>query len=316
MQAAVVFNPVKSDQRALERAVAASAPADWEETLWFETAADDSGKQAILDALAAEVDVILVSGGDGTVRIAASLIARTNVPLTIIPAGTGNLLARNLGVDLVWLKQAVQTAFTGKDRTIDLAKIEVELEDGSRSNHGFAVIAGFGLDAAMIEQTDEDLKKKVGWLAYVQAIQKAFTRLDSVSLSIKVDGATNRRIRVNTLMLGNCGLLQGNMRVLPDARLDDGKLDVAMLHAKNLRGWLQVLRYVIDNSLLFRRELRRRGLMKPPKSIPTLGYFQCKSVDARLSEPRPLQLDGDVIGDIVAFRLTVDPDALLVRVHA
>lgn len=313
MRAAVVYNPVKADRDALEKAVAAAQPEGWDEPLWFETAADDDGRKAVEDAVAESVDVVLVAGGDGTVRMAAEILAGTDTALALVPSGTGNLLARNLGIDVTFLRSAVRTAFEGRDRAIDVGWAEFERPDGSRAKHAFAVIAGFGLDAAMIENTDDELKRKVGWLAYVDAIVKSFQRIQRVRMRYRVDGGQQRTVGLNTLMVGNCGALTGNVVLLPDAKIDDGLLDVAILRPNDVYGWLQVIKYVAVNSALLTRVLRRRRLIGPQKPVPTLGYGQCSSFRARLEAPMPVQIDGDPYGEAVAMRFTVQREALVVK---
>lgn len=309
----MVYNPVKADRRALERAVASAQPSDWDDALWFETAADDDGRAAVESAIAEGVDVALVAGGDGTVRMAAELLAGTDIALAVLPSGTGNLLARNLGIDLTFLRASVRTAYDGKDRRIDVGWAEFEREDGDKAKHAFVVIAGFGLDAAMVQNTDAELKKRVGWLAYVDAIVKSVRRIQRVRMRYRVDGGQQRTVGLNTLMVGNCGALTGNVVLLPDARIDDGRLDVAILRPKDAYGWLQVVKYVTVNSALLTRVLRRRRLIGPQKAVPTLGYGQCTEFKARLDEPMPVQIDGDPYGEAIAMRFTIQPGALTVK---
>ncbi|GAA2171107.1 diacylglycerol kinase family protein [Agrococcus versicolor] len=313
MRAAVVYNPVKADRRALEKAIAGAQPDDWDEPVWFETAADDDGRKAVEDAVAEQVDVLLVAGGDGTVRMAAEILAGTDTALALVPSGTGNLLARNLGIDVTFLRASVRTAFDGKDRRIDVGWAEFEQPGGAKQKHAFAVIAGFGLDAAMIENTDSELKRKVGWLAYVDAIVKSFQRIQRVRMRYRVDGGQQRTVGLNTLMVGNCGALTGNVVLLPEASIDDGRLDIAILRPKDAYGWLQVAKYVAVNSALLTRVLRRRRLIGPQKAVPTLGYGQCRSFAARLDEPMPVQIDGDSYGEAIAMRFTIQPNALIVK---
>lgn len=298
----------------MEKAIAGAQPEDWEPALWFETAEDDDGKAAVEEARDSEADVVLVAGGDGTVRVAAEALAGSGIGMALLPSGTGNLLARNLGIDVTFLRASVRTAFDGRDRDIDLGWAELERPDGTRAKHAFAVIAGFGLDAAMIENTDSDLKKRVGWLAYIDGITKSLKKISRVGMRYRVDGEARRAVSLNTLMVGNCGALTGNVVLLPDARIDDGKLDIAILRPQDAYGWLQVVKYVAVNSALLHRVLRRRRLIGPQKQVPTLGYGQCRTFQARLDEPMPVQIDGDPFGEVVAMRFSVQRAALRVKV--
>ncbi len=265
-------------------------------------------------ALDAGVDLLIVAGGDGTVRIAADAATGARVPLAIIPAGTGNLLARNLGIDVTSLRNAVRTAFEGADRDVDLGELEIEAPDGTRSKHAFAVMVGFGLDAEMIDKTDEGLKKKVGWLAYVDAAGRVISSLDKVRVHVRLDGGRTVRSTVNTMVIGNCGTVTNGIILLPDAAIDDGMLDIALVRPRGIRGWAQLAGYVARNNMLVTKLLRRRGHLGRQRSGPALGYGQAKETHARLEEPRAVQVDGDVVGEAIALRASVREDALTVRV--
>ncbi|WP_347755867.1 diacylglycerol kinase family protein [Agrococcus sp. ProA11] len=314
MRAGIVYNPVKMDRDRLASAVESVQPIEWSEPVWFETDADDAGKAAVEAALAADIDLLLVAGGDGTVRVAADAITSTDVILAIIPAGTGNLLARNLGIDVTNLRTAVRTAFEGDEREIDLGELEIEAPDGTRSQHAFAVMVGFGLDAEMIDKTDEDLKKRVGWLAYADAAGRVISGLDKVRVQVRMDGGRVVRSTVNTMLIGNCGTVTNGIVVLPDAVVDDQKLDIALIRPQGARGWMQVLGYMARNNLIVTKLLRRTGHLGRQRTGAALGYGQAKETHARLEEPRAVQVDGDVVGEAIALRAVVREDALVVRV--
>src|ERR1700728_2363460 len=103
----------------------------------------------------AGVDLVIACGGDGTVTACAEGVAGTGVPLAIIPLGTGNLLARNVGVPM-GLEEALEVALGGVQRPIDAGRVNGSL---------FVVMAGLGLDARMLDDTTEPLKKRLRWLA-------------------------------------------------------------------------------------------------------------------------------------------------------
>ena len=314
MRAGIVYNPVKMDRDTLAPEIESAQPLDWSEPLWLETNADDAGEAAVREALDAGVDLLIVAGGDGTVRIAADAATGAHVPLAIIPAGTGNLLARNLGIDVTSLRNAARTAFAGEEREIDLGELEIEAPDGTRSKHAFAVMVGFGLDAEMIEKTDEELKKKVGWLAYIDAAGRVISSLDKVRVHVRLDGGRTVRSTVNTMVIGNCGTVTNGIILLPDAAVDDGMLDIALVRPRGVRGWMQVAGYIARNNLLVTKLLRRRGHLGRQRSGAALGYGQAKETQARLEQPRAVQVDGDVVGDAIALRAGIREDALVVRV--
>ncbi|MCH1882080.1 diacylglycerol kinase family protein [Agrococcus sp. ARC_14] len=313
MRAGIVFNPVKLSRDELAPQIETAQPLDWSEPLWLETGADDGGESAVREALDAGIDLLIIAGGDGTVRIGADLVTGSGVPLAIIPAGTGNLLARNLGIDVASLRNAVRTAYEGEEREIDLGELEMESPEGERSRHAFAVMVGFGLDAEMIEATDDDLKKKVGWLAYIDAAGRVISSLDKVRVQVKLDDQRTGRHTVNTMLIGNCGTIQNGLVLLPDAAVDDGMLDIALIRPRGVRGWFQVAGYVMRNNTLVSKLRRKQGKGKQ-RTGAALGYGQAKTTIARLEEPRVVQVDGDVVGKAVALRATIREDALRVRV--
>ena len=125
---------------------------------------------------------MLVCGGDGTVREVCAELAGTGIPVGIVPAGTGNLLARNLDIPL-YIRAAIDVALTGQDRAIDLVEVS---GDGFEDTH-FMVMAGMGFDAAIMEGVNEDIKKRVGWLAYVLSALKSLM-FPAVKVEVSVDG--------------------------------------------------------------------------------------------------------------------------------
>ncbi|MFA4840620.1 MAG: diacylglycerol kinase family protein [Agrococcus sp.] len=314
MRAGIVYNPVKMDRDTLAPEIESVQPLEWSEPFWIETDADDAGEAAVRQALDAGIDLLVVAGGDGTVRVAADAATGARVPLGIVPAGTGNLLARNLGIDVTNVRNAVRTAFEGDDREIDLGELEIEAPDGTRSKHAFAVMVGFGLDAEMIDKTDEDLKKKVGWLAYVDAAGRVISSLDKVRVHVRLDDGRTVRTVLNTMLIGNCGTVTNGIIILPDAAIDDGMLDIALVRPRGARGWMQLAGYIARNNLLVTKLLRRRGHLGRQRTGAALGYGQAKVTLARLDEPRAVQVDGDVVGEAIALRAGIREDALVVRV--
>jgi diacylglycerol kinase family enzyme len=176
---------------------------------------------------------VLACGGDGTVTACAEGVTDTGVPLAIIPLGTGNLLARNIG--LTGLDEALAVALGGVQQPIDAGRVNGAL---------FVVMAGLGLDARMLIDASDPLKKRLRWFAY--AISAARLLGDRpMRATVSADGARRRRMRANTLIVGNVGWLRGGLPLLPDARPDDGMLDAVVLIARGLPGWLAVAAEVL-----------------------------------------------------------------------
>jgi diacylglycerol kinase (ATP) len=288
-RAAVVANPTKHDDIAALRDTVCSAMSEhgWDEPLWFETTPDDPGTGQAAQAVQAGADLVLACGGDGTVTACAEGVAGSGVPLGIMPLGTGNLLARNLGLPLD-PGEALVTAITGTDRRLDA---------GSANGHTFVVMAGLGFDAKMLGESSEPLKKRLGWAAYVLSAMRHL-RDRPVRVSLVADGGAPLRLRASAVIVGNVGWLQGGIRLLPDALPDDGTLDAVALTARGWAGWLRLAARV-----LLRRESPGRM---------TLMQFQRLTITT--DREQPWELDGEVMGETTRLMITTLPGRLVLRV--
>jgi len=316
-KAAIVYNPVKVDLDALREAVnSAASDAGWGETLWLETSIEDVGQGVTAQALKAGVDLVIAAGGDGTVRAVAEAMRGSDVPIALLPSGTGNLLARNLNLTLNDVPGSVIAAFTGDERAIDLGVIDIEREDGTRDRHSYVVMAGMGIDAKMIKNTDDDLKAKAGWAAYVDAIVKSLRDPDELHVRFELDDGGPKRATVHTLIIGNCGSLPANILLMPDAVVDDGLFDLMMMRPGGFIGWLKVWTKVAWTNGVVRRTKAGRALAGEHRNDRNLRYETGKKFVARLSKPEEIELDGDGFGKAVAFKTWIEPGALKVRVPA
>ena len=169
---------------------------------------------------------MLVCGGDGTVAACAGALAGTGVAMAVVPVGTGNLLARNLGIPLE-LPEALKVAFGAAERVIDVLEA---------AEQRFVVMAGLGFDAALIRDTDDDLKERLGWLAYVGGLARALRR--SPHAGSPSPSTTGRRCtEAIGVLVGNVGQLEAGITLMPDASPDDGQLDVLVLAPRTAKDW-------------------------------------------------------------------------------
>lgn len=313
-RAAVVYNPVKVDVDALREAVTkAEKDAGWAESLWLETTVEDPGTGQARDAASQGVEVVVAVGGDGTVRAVAEGLRDADTALALLPQGTGNLLARNLNLSLNNLEDSVATAFTGDDHAIDLGIADLRRMDGSLETHAFLVMAGIGLDAKMIVNQDEQLKKKFGWLAYIDAIGKALRDTNRMRVRFRLDDGPPRTMNAHTVLVGNCGSLPGNILLLPEAAVDDGLFDIVSLRPEGFIGWVEVwVKIVWENGVLRRSQVGRK-LAGLTKEVRTLRYLKGAKFEVSLDHAEDFELDGDVFGEVTGFRTTVDAGALRVR---
>ena len=306
----IVWNPSKTTREDLEGACA-GAPVS--RVSWFETSEDDPGQTATQQALDAGVEVILAAGGDGTVRAVAEHLADTHadMDLGIIPLGTGNLLARNLDIPIDDLPGAVSRALEGQPRSIDIGWAEVTLAEGVQ-RHAFTVMAGFGIDAYMITETNDDLKDRVGWLAYVESLGRAVSASEVIDIRLTVDGATTME-QAHTLIVGNCGTLQAGITLLPDADPADGELDLLVLHTDGIAGWMDTMRTMVWDNGLKRLLGSNEDEGATAHSSDSTTHRRVMTLEIDLDEPRVFEVDGDDLGEATRIKLTVQPSAVRVR---
>lgn len=312
--AAIIYNPMRLSLDRVRAAVGVEENRHgWAPTRWYPTRSDDAGRSAVSAAVGDAPGVLVVAGGDGTLRTAAEAVQGTGIPIAPVPSGTGNLLARNLGLPLNDIEASLAAAFGGTTRSIDIGIADLEHEDATLTRQLFLVMAGIGLDAEMAENTSAIAKKHVGWLAYVPPIARSVLRGRQFHLRYRIDGGPTRSTRAHTVIVGNCGTLTGNMLLLPSAVVDDGVLDVVMLRPKGPFGWARIGTRLTTQGIAHRSRFGRLLLGRAP-AIHALAYAQGRQFDVRFDIPHPIELDGDGTGHIVGARITVDPGALQICV--
>ncbi|MDF2919964.1 MAG: sphingosine kinase [Microbacterium sp.] len=316
-KAALVYNPIKVDGDALrEQVLRAAEAAGWEEPLFYETTVDDLGDDVTRQALESGVNVVLVAGGDGTVRAVSGEMSGSGIPLAIVPSGTGNLLARNLGLPLTEPETMIEAAFSGDRTAIDVGWARITRESGEVEKHAFVVMGGMGLDAAMIANTNPQLKKSVGWVAYVDGATRSLVNAKPFRVVYQLDGHRMHAARVQSVLFANCGSLQAGIALIPEASITDGQLDVVIMQPKGFWGWLLVWRRVAwDNSFLRKFRAGRRVLALRTKDNAVV-YSRGRGVALAPQEPHPVQLDGDEFGEAKHVQTRIDPRGLVVAVPA
>jgi len=300
---AVVANPTKIAHLDGELAWLAqrSAELGWQRPLWLETRRDEPGTVAARTAVAAGARTVLAYGGDGTVRGVAAGLEGTGVSLGILPMGTGNLLARNLGIPLANLNLAVEIALMGRERQVDVGIVEIDVsgEDETPVRDVFMVMAGLGFDAEVMAAVQPELKEKVGWLAYVVAGARRL-RGRTTGVVMRLDDGEPVRRRVRSVIVGNCGELTGGVQLMPSALLDDGWLDVVVVAPRRMVQWGAVVLSVLSRA-------------RTPGRNPIVQHFRCRSLEIRAEKPLAVQLDGDAAGEARVLRARVDHLGLSVR---
>ncbi|MFG2576936.1 diacylglycerol kinase family protein [Streptomyces sp. NPDC048481] len=310
---AVVFNPTvtgEADREALREVLERHGHRAPE---FIETTAEDPGTGQTAAAVRDGARLVVVCGGDGTLRAAADALAGSDVPLALVPCGTGNLLARNLGLPLS-PTAALDAALRGAPRRIDLGRIS---GDGLAATH-FAAMSGAGLDAAIMERTDDRAKSVLGWPAYVLAGVGAL-RTPRMRLTVRLDDAPALHRTARMVLIGNVGTVQGGTTLLPAARPDDGLLDLLILDPRGVGGWMRALATLL------------RGGAKPPRpsavdtvtapdgdgagdgvGVPVEFFTFRRAELAFGDDPQSRELDGDPVTPGRLLTAEVRPGALTV----
>jgi diacylglycerol kinase family enzyme len=312
-KAALVYNPIKVDADGLRDAVTRlSAEAGWQEPLFYETTVDDLGDDVTRQALEEGVDAVLVAGGDGTVRAVSEAMSGSDVPLSIVPSGTGNLLARNLKLPLDDPESMIRATFDGDTMTMDVGWTRLRRPDGKTAEHAFVVMGGIGLDAAMIANTNPQLKKAVGWVAYVDGAARSLPAAKPFRVMYQLPHSRLHSARVQSVLFANCGSLPAGLELIPEASVADGALDIVIFQPKGVLGWLFVWRRVAwDNSFLRKFRAGRRVLALRTKDN-SVRYTRGTGIEIGTNGAQPVQLDGDEFGEAVHLETRVEAGALKV----
>lgn len=291
----IIYNPLKVDDiDSLEHtAEALCAARGWRHPEWMATTAEDHGCGKARDAVASGVDLVCVLGGDGTVREVASALARTDVALGVLGLGTGNLLARNLGLPHNDFTASLAAVLDGSERRVDLGRVRFD-EGPERC---FTVIVGMGLDAEALAGTEPRTKDRIGWPAYILAGLSVLAQR-GFSVETTVEGKRPFTSRCRMVLACNCGLLPGGIELVPEARIDDGHLDLMTFSPSGLVGWAAATLWAVT--------ARRRGHR-------IIRHDPSRTCLVRADRPVLTEIDGDPVARATTMRVRVDVGALLVR---
>ena len=373
--ACVVVNPSKPRATAAVRSLLEDElhEAGYAGPVWLETSVSEPGTMQARLALAAGASLVVAAGGDGTVRSVAAGLAGTGAQMGIVPLGTANLAARNLGVPVGDARAAARVVAHGVDLPADLAWVRTEpwsdpgalpdptppgdprgradsaaappdsppaaadpadsrqlsaeaaravrtIQRATRrphqwtrptlgDEHACMVVAGIGFDAGLVASTRPALKARVGWGAYALAAMENLSspRMDLVLSLLDEAGARRvERLRARNLLVANGGRLPAGITLLPQARTDDGLLDVAAIDTvAGLAGWSSLARQVLPPYAARYSESGR--------SLGRVVLRRGGEVAVQLSTPALVEVDGDLLAPTQGMRVRIDPGALLIR---
>jgi len=287
---AVIFNPSSGGDTASERSdrIHQAIQDTGKKLIWLETTPADSGQGLAKDAVGQGADLVIATGGDGTVMACATALAGSEVPLAVLPLGTGNLVAANFDIPND-LDDALKIALACRRRRIDL---------GSTGGGRFVIAAGMGFDAAMLRDANHTLKARIGPLAYVWSALRNLRR-PRASYRLRLDGGEEMTRRAQGVLVANLGKIQGGLPILPDAVPDDGQFDIAVLKTRTLRSWVGVA---------------ARILVRSRKPGPDVDTFRAHTVEIRCDHAQPVQFDGDTVEPTDRLALKIDPSSLTLAV--
>ncbi len=264
----------------LRRVLEAEGVAD---PLWYEVPKAKKAPAQVRRALDDGAELVFAWGGDGTVRRCVGEMAGGDAALAILPAGTANLLAHNLGIPKD-VERAVAIGLRGERRRFDVGRFA-----GER----FAVMAGVGFDAGMIRDSD-DLKDRIGRAAYLWGGTRQL-REDAFEAAIEVDGTEWFDGRATCILLGNVGELFGGIEVFPDARPDDGRLELGVVTAEGVVQWARTL---------------ARTAAGNPLASPFVRATKARAVKVKLDRKVRYELDGGDRTKVRSFKVKIEPGAL------
>jgi YegS/Rv2252/BmrU family lipid kinase len=259
------------------------------------TVGPGDARRIAADGVVAGVDAVTVFGGDGTTMQAAAALVGTEVPLGIIPGGTGNQLAGNLRIPFNPLKAAA-AAVDGIARPLDLGQVE-----RAGGTHYFAVACGTGIDARIMSETSSALKRKWGTLAYVYTTFRLLPHVHSPLFRITVDGVEHDA-NAALVLVANCGELVSRMTRLGKGITPyDGQLDVVVLHAESVAGGFRAVWDMLrDAKGTYGKDVFAGHARGAVITVAAAG-----------AEEQPVQLDGELWGG-TPFTASVLPAAIRV----
>lgn len=229
-------------------------------------------------------DAVFALGGDGTAIEVIGALADQGPPVGVLPGGTGNLLARSLGIPMDVTK-AVPALINGRVKRMDLGR----LKDGRH----FAIGVGVGVDAEMISGASREMKQRLGFFAYFISGVSAGLRLERFRYRVVVDGIEAHGEATSVLIANFGSLLGGMVRLGNHIRADDGVLDVGIFHPASAFAATRAFGRMLAGDLA---------------RDPAVTYYAGKKILIETTPPRQGQSDGEMLG-LTPLEITVRPGA-------
>ena len=280
----LIFNPVAGQRDATQDLLKVrQILSPWLHLHLHLTTREVDADQLAQQAIAAKPDLIIASGGDGTVSLVASQMMGTGIPLGIIPRGTANALSVALGIPTT-VERACQLIIAGTTRRLDAAHC---------NQHLMTLLAGIGFEAETVGKASRELKNQWGVLAYLIAGWDQMGHQELFTTELEIDGQVCQ-FQAFAVTVANTApptsiLAQGVGEVV----FDDGLLDITIITAKEalqptITSKLQTARYLMN--------LYGSALIRTKAELPNLYHFRAKRLKLTTSSPQKIVVDGEMVG--------------------
>ncbi len=280
----MVAHKKKTLGRGLDELRTLLAAAGVTEPIWHEVPKSKGAPPKVRAALDVGADLVFVWGGDGMVQRCVDAIVCTGVPIAILPAGTANLFATNLGIPRD-LERAVNIGLHGRRRRLDVGVVNGE---------HFVVMAGAGFDARMIRDADGKLKDRAGKLAYVWTGARNLNG-QPAGATITVDGEKWFKGKTSCVLAGNVSRIEGGLQLFKDSEPDDGLLEFGVVTALRPIQWAAVFARVAAG------RAERSHFVRTTRG---------KKIDVKFDRRMPYELDGGVRSSKKRLKIRVEPAAI------
>lgn len=287
---AVIAHSAKSLGGGLSELRAALAESGFEQPLWYEVAKSRQVPECVREATKEGADLVFIWGGDGTVRMCVESLAGSGIPIAILPAGTGNLLARNVGIPQD-IAKAVAIGLHGDRREIDT---------GTVNGKHFAIMAGAGLDALIMRDAIDGMKERVGRVAYLWSGARHLGE-KPVQAKIDLEGRRFYKGPITCVLFGNMSEVLGGIEVFDGSSADDGMIEMGVVSAKSRTQWLRTL---------------TRAVVGRAENSPFVVTTRGTEMTVAFSTPVPYEVDGSEQKPTRKLRVKVRPGSTTICVPA
>ncbi|MEN6358196.1 MAG: diacylglycerol kinase family protein [Armatimonadota bacterium] len=276
MRSLLIINPISGQGKAAREKRKlldyASAAAHMRTVI---TSGPDDAAETAQKAAHDGYDLIIAAGGDGTINQVINGIGDIGIPLGIVPLGTGNVLAHDLGIPIHNTEKALEIIRRGKTRRVDVAKT---------NTRRFILMAGLGFDAAVIDSVSPKVKDVFGTMAYAPAIIEQLVKFTPARFRLTFNDKSVYETEAYAVIAANCGTYAYNFKIARQAIFDDGLLDIMVFEAGALTA-INLVGQALDT------------IFQGTIAHPSTSYFRAAKVRVESEPSVRMQLDGDLHGE-------------------